>query len=444
MGYFLGVNVTNTTSRCPLSIPGSSDISQARRQSFFYNGPFCYSQESRMRLKLSFSSSTASSTTPPHAVDMFFFSTRQGWLEFVNGGLVEERFSLNFQTCMNGRTFISNTTYLGLAIMCLSDEDPCLVNFKLEWSCVFTTTSVIALGIVGIVLCGIVTIMCAGFYVYACMKRSFLARVDLLMMLLGITAISCVNLVSWICFLVDTLNEEIWSNRALLTTIWICDKMELLLSAVVLLLLLYSFVSSYHNPTTRVASAVFNCLAAFLFSAFVSLVCAQKVVPSSTIPATMFYCMFYVVLLGVSIALVVYSSLLLKDVDDVQTRGVVAGVLIVTGLVLCANLGRVITGSIGWLSSLKRDQSLPPDQLVKFVSFPGLAVWFPSFNFAVAFYVFVFLVPDTIPNLGLLTVLFFSIQRSLKKDRGNQLSEALVDSTDDTGSSGYDMRRYDH
>jgi hypothetical protein len=332
------------------------------------------------------------------------------------------------------------------AVECLN-PDGCSVRVQYFNNCTLKGTGAYPLGVSGITLCSFVIGMCVlvGFQFG---KHKRLVTLEMTCQLSGISLVMILNLVFWICFFLTSSvvfpftyttfsdghppQADLYSQ--LTDTIFWVDKIVLILSCQVHLGFLYQFVVAVHAQCPRFVQCV--CVV-FVVAGFG---CIGLPIPfylnmheawgGQPVYLIAFYSVMYGTQMLESLLFLAYGLVLLRGhylahgFDRKTWKTVILLVLLVL-----PNIGRLIAVLYTWVRFYFAVSSGNYKELY-FAGFDYFLMRFRNHESARLFYVFGFLIPDVVPYIVFLVLLFDIVYQSVnvagKQESGEPLLERSV------------------
>lgn len=143
-----------------------------------------------------------------------------------------------------------------------------------------------------------------------------------------------------------------------------------------------------------------------------------QLIIQQTVMATLFYSISYGLDLIISVIFLIYGIKLLKLINKTKDQNNAQSIKIILfiRIMLLFNTSRCIVAAYFWIRSFSQN--------INWVIFPGLFnLKFSTYGMGIIFYVFVFIIPDTIPSIIILFILLASVQKTTNDKR---LSEILL------------------
>lgn len=396
---------------CPVTIRNTDNICVNRRNSRVFRST-CYN---RYDIEITFE---IMSTDDLAYYNLYVFDDEKNFRRYMScRDLTASKAVMRrrLESCTPKTTVTVNNTSL-LVIECMNAGN-CSIYYNYQVSCKKRADTSYGLSVSGLVLCSIVLILCIVFAIILIVTRykyeGIRITYELVISLSVMSLTAILNIVFWILFIIeyDTQNFELSS-----TIFWL-DKITLLLTILIHLYLLYQWVIVIHANKTKVVTIVFvitGCLSVIL--TVVTTILYQLNI-QQTIMVTLFYAFSYGIDLIISLVFLVYGILIMKRVND-RIQNVKIFTFI--ALMIVFNFTRCVVAAYFWIRTLSRKTD--------WIMIPGLFnIAFPSYGMAMVFYVFVFIIPDTIPSIVVLFILVSSIQKSTNDKR---LSEILLSDSD--------------
>ncbi len=307
-------------------------------------------------------------------------------------------------------------------VECLN-PDGCSIRLQYENSCTLKGTGAYPLGVIGITLCSAVLLFCLITRYYFEKHRRFVTM-EMMFQLSAISLIMILNLVFWICFLMTSefvfpywyttvyrrpLQSAPYSQ--ITDTVFWVDKVVLVLSCLVHLGFLYQFVVAVHAQWPKILRYLFIGVAVVIIG------CIGIPIPyylafyhtngQDMVPYLIaFYSITYGFQIVESFVFLIYGLLLLKThrLSHVWDRKMWKTVILLVLLVL-PNVGRLVAILFSWLRFYFAVMSGNFNELF-FAGFDYFQMRFRSHQSARLFFVFGFLIPDVVPYIVLLLLLF--------------------------------------
>lgn len=316
------------------------------------------------------------------------------------------------QSCTPRTTFLVNSTLMTVVIECLSNND-CAIFFDHLTLCDKRADTSYGLGIAGLVLCAIVLVLCIIFAVILIVTRYKYGGIrityGIIISLSTMSLTAVLNTVFWILFF---LFYDKYSAGLAQTIFWI-DKIVLLLTILVHLYLLFQWVIVIHPTATKIITMVFVGTGILSIILMLITMMLHQFNIQGTLMLTIFYGFSYGVDFVISIIFLVYGIMIIKLSDN---RSQNIKIVTFIAIMIVFNFSRCVVAAYYWIAAISPN----PD----WVTIAGLYnISFPSYAGAMVFYIFVFIIPDTVPSIIVLFILMSSIQKSTKDDR---LSEILL------------------
>jgi hypothetical protein len=328
------------------------------------------------------------------------------------------------------------------------NPDGCSIRLEFRNNCTLKGTGAFPIGVSGITLCSLVICFCLFVRFYFEKHRRF-ATVEMMYQLSGITLIMVLNLVFWVCFLMtSTFVFPFWfvtggSHPAQMdpysemtdTVFWV-DKIVLILSCLVHLGFLYQFVVAIHSKWPKVLLYIFVAVGVCITC------CIGLPVPfyrdvyrgSGGRDVIPFLIAFYSIVYGFqmleSVLFLIYGLILLQGhrLSHGFDRKMWKTLTLLVLLVL-SNVGRLIAVMYTWVRFYFAVSSGNYRELY-FAGFDYFLMRFRSHQSGCLFYVFGFLIPDLVPYIVLLLLLFDVVYQGVnvaeQKDSGEPLLERSV------------------
>lgn len=396
---------------CPLTVRNSDNICVNRKYARVLRST-CYN---RYDIEITFE---LMSTDDLAYYNLYVFDNEKNYRRYMSCRDIRASKAVinrQLESCTPKTTITVNNTSL-LVIECMNAGN-CSIYYNYQISCKKRADTSYGLSVSGLVLCSIVLILCIVFAIFLIVTRykyeGIRITYDLVISLSTMSLTAILNMVFWILFIIeyDTQNFELSS-----TMFWI-DKITLLLTLLIHLYLLYQWVIVIHANKTKVITIVFvitGCLSVVL-TLVTTILYQLKIQP--VIMVTSFYGFSYGVDLIISLVFLVYGILIMKRVNNRVQK---VKIFIFIALMIVFNFTRCVVAAYFWIGTLSRK--------AHWIMIPGLFnIAFPTYGMAMVFYVFVFIIPDTIPSIIVLLILVSSIQKSTNDKR---LSEILLSDSD--------------
>jgi hypothetical protein len=335
-------------------------------------------------------------------------------------------------------------------VECLN-QNGCSIRLESFNNCTLDQTGAAPLGVTGIVACVLVLCFCAFVGYFFAAHRRF-ASLEMVVQLSGITLIMLLNLVFWSAFLLTAYfvfpptytpvfgsgvrPEQDTPYARMTDTVFWTDEVMLVLSSLVQLLFLYQFVVAMHSSRAKLVGAVFIGTAVALVGCIglpiVFYLGTYAPTVNQAVPEIVaFYSIMYGVQIIESLLFLIYGLLLLRGhYSEKGFDRTVAKMVILLVLLVLPNIGRLAVAIYSLLSFYY--SILVGDTTGMF--FAGLDYYlmrFRSHKAALLFYVFAFLIPDVIPSVVLLALLFDSVYQQVSGISGRERKDTdqpLLDS----------------
>jgi hypothetical protein len=343
-----------------------------------------------------------------------------------------------------------NTTVGPTFVVECLNQNGCSIRLESFNNCTLDQTGAAPLGVTGIVACVLVLCFCAFVGYFFVAHRRF-ASLEMVVQLSGITLIMLLNLVFWSAFLLTAyfvfppfytpvfggggVHPSQDSPYARMTdTVFWTDQVMLVLSCLVHLLFVYQFVVAMHGSRAKLVGAVFVCVSVTLIGTIGLPVWFYVETYAPTQNAVHGIVAFYSIMYGVqiieSLLFLIYGLLLLRGhYSEKGFDRTVAKTVILLVLLVLPNIGRMVV-AIFSLLSFYYSLLVGDTTGLFFAGFDYYLMRFTTHKSAVMFYVFAFLIPDVIPCVVLLALLFDSVYQQVlgsggwKKDKEQPLLES--------------------
>jgi hypothetical protein len=331
-------------------------------------------------------------------------------------------------------------------VECLSPEG-CWIRIRHRNKCTLKGTGAFPIGVIGIILCSLVVIGCIALSAYFVKHKRFVTG-EMWYQLVGIALIMILNLVFWICFVLTAvfvyppwytlfrprpLVGEFYSK--ITDTIYWIDKIVLILSSLLHLTFLYQFVSAVHNNKKEFLLLFFGIVAGLLLASIGLAIIYYSDIYSVTgnyVPYLIaFYSMSYGFQMLESLLFLVYGLVLLRahwKISGFDKKVLKTVVLLL--LLLIPNIGRLIVVIFAWLRFYFALSSGLFNEIF-FGGFDYFQMRFRSHSGAALFYVFGFLIPDTLPFIVLALLLFDSVHKGAvaQEQQQSEIGVPLLESS---------------
>jgi hypothetical protein len=338
---------------------------------------------------------------------------------------------------MNGLLFV---------VECLS-PDGCWIRIRYQNKCTLKGTGAFPIGIIGIVLCSLVLIGCIALFAYFVKHKRFVTS-EMWYQLSGIALIILLNLVFWICFVLTAifafpfwyvtfrprpLVGEFYSK--ITDTIYWIDKIVLILASLLHLTFLYQFVVAVHHNKRELLLLLFGIVVGLLLASIGLAITYYSDIYSVTgnfVPHLIaFYSITYGFHIIESVVFLVYGLVLLRAHWTLHgfDRKVFKTIVLLILLVI-PNIGRLIVVVFAWLRYYFALSSGRFNEIF-FGGFDYFQMRFRSYAGAALFYVFGFLIPDTLPFIVLALLLFDSVRKGViaQEQQKSEIGVPLLESS---------------
>ena len=306
--------------------------------------------------------------------------------------------------------------------------------------CTLKGTGAFPIGIIGTILCSMVFVSCVALAGYFWRHGRFVTS-EMWVQLAGISVITMLNIAFWVCFILTAIFQFPWwysrgfvrpgsgefYTRVTDAVYWI-DKIVLVLSCLVHLGFLYQLVFAVHRSRRDFLLVLFGLVAGLLLASM-GLAISFYVDRNLTNQLVAFFSINYGFHILESVMFLVYGLLLLRShwsTHGLDRKCVKTIVLLV--LLVIPNIGRLIVTIFTWL---RHYFSVGDSSAVFYAGLDYYLVVFSSHSSARLFYVFGFLIPDTLPYIVLLLLLFDSVHTAVigEEKRHSEIGAPLLERT---------------
>lgn len=321
----------------------------------------------------------------------------------------------------------------------------CWIRLRYRNKCTLKGTGAFSIGIIGVILCSIVVLGCITLALYFIKHLRFVTS-EMWVQLFGIGLITVLNVAFWSCFIITSVFVfPYWYTRPFAlwnisqdlyfvytnTLFWI-DKIVLILSCLLHLGFLHQLVSAVHADRKDLVLVIFGVVVGLLLAS-IGLAISYYTEKTLTYHLVAFFSITYGFHIVQSIIFLIYGLILLQNhwrVHGLDRKSVKTIVLLV--LLVLPNVGRLIVVIFSWLRHLLVNDS----KAVYFAGFDYYLVAFSSHSSARLFYIFGFLIPDTIPYVVLLLLLFDSVHEGAvaEEKRQSEMGAPLLERTSNVPS----------